>query len=88
MDRTSAAFRREQDPLVDNPRLRRLRAAYEQTWPCATYEACAAYDRLLARVGAEAGVPVPDWDTRRGGVWTAETRAAVERACREAGAFK
>lgn len=71
-----------------DPRVEQLRALIEEMWPSATYEACAAYDQLLAQLAADAGLQVPPWDTRRGGVWTAETRAAVERACREARVFR
>lgn len=75
------------DPPRTDARLWRLRALHDRMWSSATYEVCVAYDELLAEVAAEAGVAVPGWDTQRGGAWTAETRALVERGCREARAF-
>lgn len=62
-----------------------LRVLHERIWPCASYEDCAAYDQVLARLAADAGVAVPSWDAQRDGVWTAETRASVEQACRALG---
>lgn len=62
-----------------------LHVLRERIWPCASYDDCVAYDQVLARLAADAGVAVPGWDAKRGGVWTAETRASVEHACRVLG---
>lgn len=62
-----------------------LHVLSERIWPCASYKDCVAYDQVLARLAADAGVAVPCWDAQCGGVWTAETRAFVEQACRAVG---
>lgn len=70
---------------VSDGRKLALHVLHDRIWPCASYEDCVAYDQVLARLAADAGVDVPRWDAQRGGVWTAGTRASVEQACRVLG---